>query len=252
MLSDLTIRNFAIIEQIHARFGLGLNTLTGETGAGKSILVDAINLLLGTRASSEMIRTGREEASVEAFFDLEEGCKVTLVKNLGLKESEGLQVRRLIHHSGKSRAFLNGTPITLHMLEGLGEELIHIYGQHEHQHFLDPLRHIDILDSTGRLLDRRAQFQEVYARWAKAASELRDLTSRQKQRLERIEFLAFQSGEIARANPKPGEDEELAGERSRLVHSEKLHSIAHFGTEALYGESGSVAERQKSTLQRLK
>jgi len=252
MLSDLTIRNFAIIEQIHARFGPGLNTLTGETGAGKSILVDAINLLLGTRASSEMIRTGREEASVEAFFDLEEGRKVTLVKNLGLKESEGLQVRRLIHHSGKSRAFLNGTPITLHMLEGLGEELIHIYGQHEHQHFLDPLRHIDILDSTGGLLDRRAQFQEVYARWAKAASELRDLTSRQKQRLERIEFLAFQSGEIARANPKPGEDEELAGERSRLVHSEKLHSIAHFGTEVLYGESGSVAERLKSTLQRLK
>jgi len=252
MLSDLTIRNFAIIEQIHACFGPGLNTLTGETGAGKSILVDALNLLLGTRASSEMIRTGREEASVEAFFDLEEGRKVSLVKNLGLKESEGLLVRRLIQHSGKSRAFLNGNPITLHMLEGLGEELIHIYGQHEHQHFLDPLRHIDILDSTGGLLDQRARFQEVYARWAKAASELSDLTSRQKQRLERIEFLAFQSGEITRANPKPGEDEELAGERSRLVHSEKLHSIAHFGTEALYGESGSVAERLKSTLQRLK
>ncbi len=252
MLSDLTIKNFAIIDQIHTRFGPGLNTLTGETGAGKSILVDAINLLLGTRASSEMIRTGREEASVEAFFDLEEGCKVPLLKNLGLKESEGLQVRRLIHHSGRSRAFLNGTPITLHMLEGLGEELIHIYGQHEHQHFLDPLRHIDILDGTGGLLDRRARFQEVYARWAKAASEFSDLISRQKQRLERIEFLAFQSGEIARANPMPGEDQELAEERIRLVHSEKLHSIAHFGSEVLYGESGSVAERLKSTLQRLK
>jgi DNA repair protein RecN (Recombination protein N) len=252
MISDLTIKNFAIIDRIQARFGPGLNTLTGETGAGKSILVDAINLLLGTRASSEMIRTGREEASVEAFFDLEEGRKVPWLKNLGLKESEGLQVRRLIHHSGKSRAFLNGTPITLHMLEGLGEELIHIYGQHEHQHFLDPLRHIDILDGTGGLLGRRAQFQEVYARWAKATSELGELTSRQKQRLERIEFLAFQSGEISRANLKPGEDQELAGERSRLVHSEKLHSIAHFGSEVLYGESGSVAERLKSTLQRLK
>ena len=252
MLSDLTIRNFAIIDRIQARCGPGLNTLTGETGAGKSILVDAINLLLGTRASSEMIRTGQEEASVEAFFDLEEGRKFPLLKNIGLKESEGLQVRRLIHHSGKSRAFLNGTPITLHMLEGLGEELIHIYGQHEHQHFLDPLRHIDILDSSGGLLARRAQFQEGYARWAKAASELGELTSRQKQRLERIEFLAFQSAEISRANLKPGEDQELAGERVRLVHSEKLHSIAHFGSEVLYGESGSVAERLKSTLQRLK
>jgi DNA repair protein RecN (Recombination protein N) len=252
MLSDLTIRNFAIIDQIHARFGPGLNILTGETGAGKSILVDAINLLLGTRASTEMIRTGREEASVEAYFDFGRGRELPLLKNLGLKDSEGLQVRRLIHHSGKSRAYLNGTAITLHMLEGLGEHLIHVYGQHEHQHFLDPLRHIDILDATGGLLGQRAQFQEIYARWVKATSELGELASRQKQRLERIEFLAFQSGEISRANPKPGEDQELAEERARLVHSEKLHSIAHFGTEALYGESGSVAERLKSTLQRLK
>ena len=164
----------------------------------------------------------------------------------------GSCIRRLIHRSGKSRAFLNGTAITLHMLEELGEELIHIYGQHEHQHFLDPLRHIDILDRSGGLLDLRNQFQEVFARWTKAASELEELTSRQKQRSERMEFLAFQSGEIARANLKVGEDEELAAERSRLVHAEKLHSIAHFGAEVLYGESGSAVERLKATLQRLR
>jgi DNA repair protein RecN (Recombination protein N) len=252
MLTDLNIKNFAIIDQVHTQFGPGLNALTGETGAGKSILVDAINLLLGSRASSEMIRTGQEEASVEAFIELEAGKELSLLKNLGLEKSEGLQIRRILHPSGKSRAFLNGTAITLHMLEELGEEMIHIYGQHEHQHFLDPLRHIDILDGSGGLLDLRNQFQEVFARWTKAASELADLISRQKQRSERMEFLAYQSGEIGRAHLKIGEDEELAAERSRLAHAEKLQSLAHFGAEVLYGESGSVVERLKATLQRLK
>jgi DNA repair protein RecN (Recombination protein N) len=252
MLTDLTIKNFAIIDQVHTQFGPGLNALTGETGAGKSILVDAINLLLGSRASAEMIRTGQEEASVEAFIELEAGKELSFLKNLGLEKSEGLQIRRILHPSGKSRAFLNGTAITLHMLEEMGEEMIQIYGQHEHQHFLDPVRHIDILDGSGGLLDLRNQFQEVFARWTKAASELEDLISRQKQRSERMEFLAFQSGEIGRASLKIGEDEELAAERSRLAHAEKLQSLAHFGAEVLYGESGSVVERLKATLQRLK
>ncbi len=252
MLTDLTIKNFAIIDEIRAQFGPGLNALTGETGAGKSILVDAINLLLGSRASAEMIRTGQEEASVEAFVELAEEEETPLLENLGLEQAEGLQMRRIITQSGKSRSFLNGTAITLHMLEKLGDGLIHIYGQHEHQHFLDPLRHIDILDRSGGLLDARSSFQEVFARWTKAVSDLEELTSRQKQRAERMEFLAFQSGEIARAGLKPGEDEELAAERSRLIHAEKLHAIAHFGAEVLYGESGSAVERLKATLQRLK
>jgi DNA repair protein RecN (Recombination protein N) len=252
MLTDLTIKNFAIIDQVHARFGPGLNALTGETGAGKSIIVDAINLLLGSRASAEMIRTGQEGASVEAYFELDDGKDIPLLKNLGLEGSEGLQIRRIIHHSGKSRAFLNGTAITLHMLEELGEELINIYGQHEHQHFLDPVRHTDILDRSGGLIPLRNQFQEFYLQWSKDASELDKLIARQKQRAERIELLAFQSGEIGRANLRPGEDEELSSERARLVHAEKLHSIAHFGTEVLYGESGSVGERLKAILQRLR
>jgi DNA repair protein RecN (Recombination protein N) len=252
MLTELNIKNFAIIDQLHVAFGPGFNILTGETGAGKSILVDAINLLLGSRASPEMIRTGQEEASVEAFFDLTEKDDLKILNSLDLKKSDGLLVRRLLHRSGKSRAFLNGSSITLHMLEELGGKLINIYGQHEHQHFLDPLRHIDILDLSGNLLLMRQAFQEVYTQWSKATSELGELISRQKQRSDRMELLAFQSKEIGRANLKPGEEEELVSERARLVHAEKLHSIAHEGAEVLYGESGSVAERLKSTLQRLR
>ncbi len=252
MLTDLTIKNFAIIDELQAEFGPGLNALTGETGAGKSILVDAINLLLGSRASSEMIRTGQEEAAVEAVFELGQDDPLPQFRELGIDVSDGLLIRRLISRSGKSRAFVNGSPVTLHMLESLGEDLVHVYGQHEHQDFLDPLRHIDILDSSGGLLALRKEFRGHYEEWARASLELRELTAKQEQRRERLEFLAFQSGEIARAKLKPGEDEELAAERGRLQHSEKLRSIAEFGSEVLYGESGSAVERLKSTLQRLR
>ena len=252
MLTELNIKNFAIIDQLHVEFGPGLNVLTGETGAGKSILVDAINLLLGSRASPEMIRTGQEEASVEAFFDLEGEKALEILDRLALEKADGLLIRRLIQRSGKSRAYLNGSSITLHMLEGLGQELINIYGQHEHQDFLDPLRHIDILDRSTDLLPLRQAFQEVYAQWAQATSALAELTARQKQRSDRLELLSFQSKEIRRANLKPGEEEEQISERARLIHAEKLHTLAHQGAEVLYGEGGSVVERLKSTLQRLR
>jgi DNA repair protein RecN (Recombination protein N) len=199
-----------------------------------------------------MIRTGQDEASVEAYFDLEDGERLPLLQNLGLEGSEGLLIRRLIHRSGKSRAFLNGNAITLRMLEELGEGLINVYGQHEHQHFLDPLRHIDILDSSGGLLPLRNAFQEIYVQWTQACAELQDLVGKQKQRSDRLDLLAFQSGEIAKVEIQPEEEEDLALERSRLVHAEKLHSIADLGVEILYGESGSVVERLKSALQRLR
>ena len=258
MLSELNIKNFAIIDHLQAEFGAGLNVLTGETGAGKSILVDAINLLMGDRASAEMIRTGQEEASVEAFFELgeEEGPKI--LERLAIEKSQGLLVKRLIQRAGKSRAFLNGSSITLNMLEELGEELVNIYGQHEHQHFLDPLRHIDILDQSGNLFLWRQAYQKVFSRWKEAVSTLEEMVVREKKRSDRTELLDFQSKEIARANlksgtdGKPNEEEELATERTLLVHAEKLYAIAHQGFEALYAESGSVVERLKSTLQRLR
>lgn len=257
MLAELNIRNFAIIDHLHAEFGPGLNALTGETGAGKSILVDAINLLLGGRASPEMVRTGEEEASVEAFFELEEGALETLAR-FGLEPAEGLLIRRLIQRSGRSRAFLNGSAITLHMLEELGEELINIYGQHEHQHFLDPSRQIDILDRSGDLLPLRQSFTEAYRQRLQASAELEAWIAREKERAARAELLAFQSQEIDRARLKPpragepDEEEELLRERSRLLHAEKLHGIAHEGSEVLYGQSGSVVEKIKVTLNRLR
>ena len=258
MLTELTIKNFAIIDHLQIEFGPGLNALTGETGAGKSILVDAIGLILGGKASVEKIRTGAEETSIEAFFDLSTGEVAQILHRFDLEKNEGLVIRRLITRSGKSRAFLNGNAVTLGMLEEISGELVNIYGQHEHQHFLEPKRHIDILDGAGDLLSRRRSYEELYGQWRQAAGELEDWTRRQQQRRERMELLAFQSQEISRAclqEPRPGEpneEETLTAERARLVHAEKLFEIAHQGFETLYGESGSVIERLKGTRQRLR
>jgi len=258
MLSELRIKNFAIIDQLQMQFGKGFNCLTGETGAGKSILVDALNLLLGSRSSPEMIRTGEEDASVEAFFDLTESKEWPVFARMGIETSEGLLIKRLISRAGKSRAYLNGNAVTLHMLEEIGEDLVHIYGQHEHQHFLDPARHIDILDQAGKLLPWRQAFQEVFTRWSKARDDLRECTAKQKERMERLDLLSFQSKEIAQAGlhtPRPNEPDEeaeLSAERSRLIHAEKLHTLAQQGFEALDGETGPVLQILKSTLQRLR
>ncbi len=258
MLTELTIKNFAIIDQLQIEFGPGLNALTGETGAGKSILVDAIGLILGSKASVDMIRTGAEEASIEAFFDLSAGEIAGILRRFDLEKNEGLVIRRVVNRSGKSRAYLNGNAVTLSMLEEISGELVNIYGQHEHQHFLEPKRHIDILDGAGDLLSRRRTYEELYGRWRQAASEMEEGAARQKQRSERLELLIFQSQEIARAGLRepragePDEEETLTAERARLVHAEKLFEIAHQGFEALYGDSGSAIERLKSTRQRLR
>jgi len=258
MLTELTIKNFAIIDRVQIEFGPGLNALTGETGAGKSILVDAIGLILGGKASPEMIRTGAEEASLEAFFDLSAGDAAETLRRFGLEKNEGLVIRRLVNRSGKSRAYLNGSAVTLGMLEAIAGELVDIYGQHEHQHFLEPKRHIDILDEAGDLLPRRLSYEALHRQWRQAAGELEEMAARQEKRRERLELLVFQSQEIARAGlrePRPGEPDEeetLTAERARLVHAEKLFEIAHQGFEALYGESGSALERLKSTRQRLR
>ncbi len=252
MLTALTIKNYAIIEQLHVEFGSGLNVLTGETGAGKSILVDALNLLLGSRASGEMIRTGEEEAAVEALFQLRDEQSLNVLRQMGVGGSDEVLIRRVISRSGKSRSFLNGQLITLHMLQKIGEELINIYGQHEHQDFLDPARHVDILDFAGNLLPLRQDYQEMYRQWTEASSELEELQARQKQRADRLALLNFQAKEIAQFDPKPEEEVELLSERARLLHAEKLYAISHEGFEILYGETGSVFERLKFTLQRLR
>ena len=165
MLTDLHIRNFAIIEDLTTRFHTGFNVLTGETGAGKSIIIGAVNLLLGERARTDQVRTGCEEAVVEAAFDLSAlPGVVRLLEAEGFPYEEELMLRRVVSRSGKSRAFVNGTMATLNQLQLVTEGLVHIYGQHEHQQLQQSESHLQILDhfhTCNQFLTRPLQLSDL-------------------------------------------------------------------------------------------
>src|SRR4030067_2959052 len=171
MLQELRIRNLAIIEALDLIFSKGLNILTGQTGAGKSIILNAVQLLLGDRASEELIRSSEEEASVEATFDISENREVKGriqekgQRLSGVEERDSLLVRRVVSRSGRGKAFINGNLATLGMLSEIGEELLSIYGQHEHQSLQRVDTHIDILDEFGELMELREKFQNLFQRF---------------------------------------------------------------------------------------
>lgn len=249
MLTELHIKNLAIIDRLHLEFGAGFTVLTGETGAGKSILIDALNLLLGSRASGEMVRSGEEEALVEGLFQIGREELKGVDRQGGTEE---LLIRRLVHSSGKSRAYLNGSPLTLSMLEGRTAGFVDIYGQHEHHGFLDPRLQLAVLDGFGGLGGPLRAYQKLFSALAQDAAGLAGLLDRHQRRSDRLELLDYQSQEISRARLVSGEEEALNSERDRLLHAARLQAIAHQGWESLYGERGSAAELLQTTLRHLR
>ncbi len=241
MLTDLIIKNFAIIENLHVTFGSGFNVLTGETGAGKSIIIDAVNLLLGGRARGEIIRTGEEEASVEAVFDLREdhlvGKKLVAA---GLESNGELLVRRIVARSGKNRVFINGSPVLLTQLRELISGLVNIYGQHEHQNLQRTETHLKLLDSFAGSGELLADYRTVFLSYQQLQKELSQLNLEERERQQRLDMLAFQQQEIVNANLTPGEDDELERERSILQHAEKLTAVTVGGYEELYAGEGAI------------
>jgi len=253
MLTTLRIAGIAIVDELEVRFGPGLHVLTGETGAGKSLLVDALHLVLGGRTSAEVLREGADEASVEALFELPRGHPVLdRIEAAGLPRPEGpgpveLLVRRTVARSGRSRAFLNGSLVTATMLEQLLRGLVDLSGQHEHVSLLDATTHLGLLDAAagtsgggGSLL---ARYREGYAELAGRIREREALVADDGERARRADYLAFQLGELDAADPRPGEDEELEQERRVLAASERLREAAHAAEALAYGEEGSASER---------
>lgn len=244
MLTDLIIRNFAIIEGLQVAFGPGFNVLTGETGAGKSIVTDAVGLLLGERARPELIRTGEEEATVEAIFDLAAAPEVRRqLAEAGFDNGDELLVRRIVSRSGKNKVFINGALATLGQLQELTAGLMVIHGQHAQQGLQRPDLHLEMLDAladAGALLE---DYRGIYAEVRGLEEHLRRLDEAQRERRQRLDLLGYQSRELAEANPKVGEDDELEAERLLLLHGEKLLAATAGGYETLYGEDGAVCER---------
>lgn len=243
MLTELKINNFAIIDEITLTFDRGLTVITGETGAGKSIIIGAVGLLLGERATAELIRSGAETAQVEALFHIGGLNQVKdLLADMGFTPSEELIIKRIISRSGRNRVFINGEMATLQMLSRLVEYLINICGQHEHQALLNAATHIDILDEYGSLLPLRARFAEIFTRYRSLLGEMERLYSLQKQRKEREELIRFQLNEIDAARPTQGEDVELLNEKRVLTHVQRLLDLSGGSYHDLYAKKGSLLE----------
>ena len=241
MLAELNIRNFAIIDELKVAFDGGLNMISGETGAGKSIIVGAVGLLLGDRANADMIRSFEDAAVVEALFDIrgQEGLR-SKVREMGFGDGEELVVRRVVSRSGKNRVYINGHLASLASLAAIGETLINICGQHEHQMILNAENHLDILDEFGGLSSIRSAYRETYDRYRSLQEKLRGLQERQVRRAEREDLLRYQIGEIAGADIHAGEDVTLAEEKKILVNVQKLMDFADAAYETLYGKGGAV------------
>jgi len=244
MLKELSIRNFAIIDDLHIHFKPDLTVLTGETGAGKSIVINAVNLILGSRASTEMIRTGADAAELEALFDIRpDSAPGRAADEMGYDLADGLLVRRVVSRAEGNRVYINGRLATLQVLSAVTENLASISGQHAHQGLLKEDHHLLILDQFGGLMPQRAAVAALYHEILPQLKRLKDLTERQVRQAQMTELLKFQCQEIQAAGIQPGEDRELEQERLRLKNAGVLYEGVNAGIETLYSGSGSAMER---------
>jgi DNA repair protein RecN (Recombination protein N) len=240
MLVELAIRNFAIIESVQIPFGPGLNVLSGETGAGKSILIDALGAVLGDRISTDMVRTGAASASIDATFDLNcvphlDGLSRVL-EELEVDESDGqLILSREIHAGGRSSARLNGRPTTVSILAQIGSLLVDIHGQSEHLSLLKPAAQLQLLDRFAQTVPLREEFARKLEELRATQTALERSRSGARERMQRVDLLRYQIEEINRAGLQPGEEEELAAERARLANADRLATDAAVAYAALAG-----------------
>ncbi len=241
MLVELRIRNLAILDQVELLLEPGFNVFTGETGAGKSMIVQAVQLLLGSRASEDLIRTGATEAEIEARFETE--SREPWVSWLAEREAPftgELLLRRVVSRGGRSRSYLNDQAVTLKFLTASVQELLHLSGQHEYQTFLAPENHLNILDIFAGLSGEVQDFRADYGRWRQLQHQWQELQQRRADLANSREFLTFQVQEVEKAKVRPGEEEELAREQERLRHATQLWEAARLGYNRLYGDKIAI------------
>lgn len=246
MLTHLVIRNFAIIKHLEIPFQQGFTVLTGETGAGKSIVIDALNLLLGGRASAEVIRTEEDEAVVEGVFEPRGGAAARIVARLeerGIDFDGQLIIRRIVSRSGRNKVFLNGSLTTLSTLSELTRELVDISGQHEHYSLVRVEGHIELLDNYAGHDEELQEMAEVYKKVRALERELKSMREDDRERLHRVDFLRYQLAEIDAAKLERGEEERHATEVERLRYAEKISEAVHFAARNTYDDQGAAIER---------
>lgn len=244
MLGELAIKNFAIIDDIRISFSRGLSILTGETGAGKSIIIEAVNLLLGGRASADLVRTGEKNAELEAFFTIAPNSNAArIMEEHDLDPSEGLMIRRIIAVNGRHRIYVNSRQSTIQFLKEVTKNLASISSQHAHQGLLNEVNHLNILDSFAGTWPLRNTIQALHNELFPLIKELLRFKTGLEKKLEDNELLKFQIDEIEQAAVKPGEDEFLEAERNRLKQGSEIYKSIHAGINEIYAKDGSVLER---------
>ncbi|MDB4945694.1 MAG: repair protein RecN [Labilithrix sp.] len=244
MLHSLTIDNVVLIEHQVLELGTGFNVLTGETGAGKSMVVDALALVLGGRARPDSVRTGEREAEVAAVFEVEPGSRVAAkLEAAGVPCDGELVIRRVVQAEGRSRAFLNGKPVAAAQLADLAPDLCDIASQHESVSLTDPATHLEYLDAFGKLDALRDSLGEKVAELGTVVREIARVREAERDRAEREDFLAFQLREIEELDPAPGEEAELESERARLRHAEKLQVATQGAADRLYEGDDTVCDQ---------
>ena len=244
MLTELRIRNLAIIDELVISFGPGLNVLTGETGAGKSIIVDALNLVTGGRADAHVVRSGARAAVVEAMFEKVSRAAIATAEALGAETEEGaILLRRETTAEGKSRAFVGGGGVPLSALRDIGELLVDLHGQHQRRTLLKAGTHLAALDSFAGVAPLRDEVSAACVRTREAAERLERAQRGLESRAAKQELLRFQQRELASADPRQGEEAELLQERSRLSHAARISSLAAEVEELLAEGEASAMER---------
>ncbi len=244
MLLELSIRNFAIISSLNVSFHKGLNVLTGETGAGKSIVIDAISLLIGGRASADYVRHGENKAEIEGLFDMSSHASLqALCAQWDIESEDGtLILRRDIHRQGKNVCRVNGKLVPLSILRQIGQSLVDIHGQHEHHSLLRQEQYIPLLDAYGKkdIEPDRSKYEQLFNEFTRLTQEIKRLSDSEQQIAQRIDLLRFQMNEIAAAELKSGEDQQLEQEKKKRLHAQKLYEGMETAYQALHGEGRAL------------
>lgn len=261
MLQELKVQNFAIIDNLHIEFGSGLNILSGETGAGKSVLLKSLSLLMGLKGSSDQIRQGCDQASIQGSFDISDRADIlSHLESLGIETEDNTLIVRRVIAEDKSKVYLNGTLSTLNTLRevvaplidlaGSHAPLIEMTGQHDNRNLLSKSYHLDLLDQYAGTLDSRHHYAKDFSDWMEIAEKIENFAEELKQKNQRLDFLRFQRDEIAKLDPSPGEDLQIELEISQLKNSARLTEYVDLAETALIQDDDSAIARLITVIKR--
>ena len=253
MLLEISLKNYTIIESITVEFTSGLNIITGETGTGKSVIVDAVNILLGDKVSADVVKSRAEEAEIEALFDISRNKNLTkLLKDSGISQNDDLLlIKRTIPGSGRGKVFINGSISTLNILSNITEGLVDIFSQHEHQSLLKPANHIKYLDIFSDNSPLIEEYKLTYHEYQLINKKLEELSATNEDHTEKQDFLSFQLKEIESANLVLGEDDELTEEEKILSNYEKINNSLSNSYQLIYEAENSAYNNVRNSLREL-